>query len=207
VVRVGANVVQGYSGTAPTGSGNAFITLTPLLAPLDNYGGTTKTLALLLGSPARNAAVGSPFTTDQRGLTITDGQPDIGAYEAGDISNYYAWIYENLPASTANDPAAHATTFDYDGDGVSNFNEWIEQTNPGDSTSYLHITQATRTGNNFSITFPSVLGRHYTVEGSTDLSGWLFVDGPISGTGGPIVRSYPLPGNTPKYFLHVLGGP
>jgi hypothetical protein len=83
--------------------------------------------------PAHNAAVGSSVTGDQRGFTIVR-TPDIGAYEAGHISNYFAWIYENLPASTANNAAAHAMTLDYDGDGVTNFNEWMALTNPGDPT-------------------------------------------------------------------------
>ena len=33
------------------------------------------------------------------------------------------------------------TKLDYDGDGVSNFAEYIADTNPTNSTSYLHITQ------------------------------------------------------------------
>ncbi|MDQ2868751.1 MAG: hypothetical protein M3R59_10140, partial [Verrucomicrobiota bacterium] len=204
---VGSNIVQSFTGTAP--SGIAPINADPLLAPLGSYGGPTQTMALLLGSPARNAAVNfRTFTSDQRGFAITDNMPDIGAYEAGDISNYFAWIYENLPASTATDAAAHATTFDYDGDGVSNFNEWIEQTNPGDPTSYLHITQTTLSGTTLSITFPSVSGRNYSVEYSTNLVAWNTLEGPLPDTGSTITRSYlfapPLP---PKYFLRVRGGP
>ncbi len=74
----------------------------------------------IVKNPARNAAVGNSFTRDQRGFAITDGKPDIGAYEAGDVSNFNAWIYENLPASTAATALVHRAFFDCDGDGVSN---------------------------------------------------------------------------------------
>jgi parallel beta-helix repeat protein len=55
--------------------------LNPLLAPLANYGGSTKTMALLPGSPAidaGNSAYGG--NTDQRGEPIN--VPDIGAFES-----------------------------------------------------------------------------------------------------------------------------
>ncbi|MDZ4290084.1 MAG: choice-of-anchor Q domain-containing protein, partial [Prosthecobacter sp.] len=54
--------------------------LNPLLADLASNGGPTKTRALLLGSPARNAAVDSTATGDQRGYPIV-GTADIGAFE------------------------------------------------------------------------------------------------------------------------------
>jgi uncharacterized delta-60 repeat protein len=65
----------------PTGSET---TISPLLAPLGNYGGPTETMALLPGSPALDA--GSTFdgiTTDQRGINRPEGgAPDIGAFES-----------------------------------------------------------------------------------------------------------------------------
>jgi fibronectin-binding autotransporter adhesin len=209
VTLAGANIIQALSGTAPTGP--AAMNANPLLAPVGSYGGRTQTMALLMNSPARDKAVGSTFTSDQRGPTfaITDGKPDIGAYEAGDISNYFAWIYENLPASTASDANAHAMTFDFDGDGVTNVNEWMALTNPGDPTSYLHVTQFAHSGNSVSITFSSVSGRHYSVEESSDLNGWSFLEGAIPAAVGTVTtRTYFFAGGVPsKLFFHVLPGP
>jgi predicted outer membrane repeat protein len=58
----------------------------PLLASLAANGGPTFTMALQSGSPARDAALGSAATTDQRGLPRV-GTPDVGAFELqpGDI--------------------------------------------------------------------------------------------------------------------------
>ena len=90
--------------TAPAGGGPVTgpspLSADPLLAPLGNYGGPTQTMALLPGSPARNAATGSTITSDQRGFPIV-GTPDLGAYDAGTNTNYNAWAYESLPTSSA----------------------------------------------------------------------------------------------------------
>ena len=56
----------------------------PKLAPLDNYGGPTFTMALLAGSPAIDAGDPANFPpTDQRGHARPYGSaPDIGAFES-----------------------------------------------------------------------------------------------------------------------------
>jgi predicted outer membrane repeat protein len=175
-----------WSGGVPFGpnlfGGNA------LLAPLGLYGGPTQTMALKPGSPARDgAAVLSPaITGDQRRFPIV-GPPDLGAYEAGTFTNYNAWIWESLPTAgdgTTTDPL-HAQTYDYDGDSVNNLNEWLALTDPGDPASYLRFTQLVRVGNDLQFTFPSVLGRNYTFERSTDLVSWTPLSGVFPGPGGP----------------------
>src|SRR5205823_2932549 len=55
----------------------------PLLGPLRNNGGSTRTLGLLPGSPAINAApTATSPARDQRGYIRPDA-PDIGAFEFG----------------------------------------------------------------------------------------------------------------------------
>lgn len=54
----------------------------PMLSPLGNYGGLTKTLPPLLGSPVIDAGDPVDFVTDQRGLPrVVGSAPDIGAVE------------------------------------------------------------------------------------------------------------------------------
>ncbi|MFO0907148.1 MAG: choice-of-anchor Q domain-containing protein [Isosphaeraceae bacterium] len=83
------NLVQDGSGTGLTGT----VVADPLLGPLADNGGPTRTHAILPGSPAINAGSnalaldpqGNPLTTDQRGPTfprIKMGTVDIGAYES-----------------------------------------------------------------------------------------------------------------------------
>lgn len=90
---------RGVNGATLTGSGNQVGSLTtekdPLLAPLGDYGGKTKTHALLVGSIAIDKGKGSLTNLyDQRGYARevedplvtngSDGYRDIGAYEAGE---------------------------------------------------------------------------------------------------------------------------
>lgn len=78
----------GSSGLTNNVSGNkvgtASALIDPLLAPLGDYGGRTKTHALKISSPALEAGKNSltdPY--DQRGYQREYGSRDIGAYEAG----------------------------------------------------------------------------------------------------------------------------
>lgn len=155
-------------------------------------------MALQPGSPARNSSFGSIVVSDQRGFPLV-GPADIGAYEAGTPFNYNVYIWETLPASAT--VSQHDANADYDGDGVSNFNEYLAGTNPGDPTSYLHITQGSLSGSTITLTFPSVTGRQYSVEGSTDLSTWLVIDSSLSGNGSPITQSYVFTNGAPPALL------
>jgi hypothetical protein len=81
---------SGMTGISNGVNGNHIGTSTspinPLLATLGSYGGPTKTLALLPGSPALDAgsnALDGGATTDQRGRPrIVHGTVDIGAFES-----------------------------------------------------------------------------------------------------------------------------
>lgn len=139
------------------------------LAPLNNYGGPTKTMALRPGSAALNSALGSSSFPDQRGFPQV-GQADVGAYEAGTPSDVHAWLAETLPNTLA--PALLVPAVDADGDGQTNGSEWMARTDPGHSASVLRITSIVRSGGNLVITFPSVTGRNYTLWQSDDLGTW-----------------------------------
>jgi hypothetical protein len=78
---------QGHNLIGNTYGGGGFdptdlLNIDPLLGPLQNDGGPTKTMALLAGSPALNA--GDPAqlgVADQRGV-VRSGGVNIGAYQA-----------------------------------------------------------------------------------------------------------------------------
>jgi hypothetical protein len=100
--------------------------LEPLLAPLENYGGATQTMALLPGSPAidagNNALVPAGITTDQRfGPRIVNGIVDIGAFESsgftigvtsgsgqstGVLTAFPAPLFVTVTANGAGEPVA-----------------------------------------------------------------------------------------------------
>ncbi len=87
----GYNLIDDSTGSTGFGAigdivGTGDNPIDPRLAPLDFYGGSTQTLALLPDSPAIDAAdptvLDTDPTTDQRGLPrVSNGRADIGAFE------------------------------------------------------------------------------------------------------------------------------
>jgi hypothetical protein len=80
----GHNLIMATNGCVLTNhtAGNLYH-VNPLLGPLQNNGGPTLTHALLIGSPAINAAgAADPAPADQRGVSRPQGPAsDIGAFE------------------------------------------------------------------------------------------------------------------------------
>ena len=81
VVTGSNNLIMGSNGALPAGT----ILVDPMLGPLADNGGPTKTHALLAESPALdNGSNIHDFAFDQRGHVRSFGfGPDIGAFEAG----------------------------------------------------------------------------------------------------------------------------
>jgi predicted outer membrane repeat protein len=87
-ISQGTNLVGATDGSSGFGgadkAGTAAAPVNPLLGPLTDNGGNTLTCALLVGSPAIDAAkTAAAPATDQRGVARPFGiSADIGAYEA-----------------------------------------------------------------------------------------------------------------------------
>lgn len=79
--QLGVNLLGTTSGVAVPFTG---IVADPLLAPLANNGGPTRTMLPLPGSPAIDAGGATMLTVDQRGFTrVIGGAADIGSVETG----------------------------------------------------------------------------------------------------------------------------
>ena len=79
--QAGVNLVTTTNGIAGSFGG---IVANPLLSPLANHGGPTRTMLPLAGSPAINAGASNTLPMDQRGLRREVGSAvDIGAVETG----------------------------------------------------------------------------------------------------------------------------
>ncbi len=66
--------------TAVTGVGN-LSTADPRLTSFATFGGPTRTMALLTGSPALDAGDPAATGADQRGVAVYNGRRDVGAFE------------------------------------------------------------------------------------------------------------------------------
>lgn len=212
LILVGANIVgqrEIFANVSETGP--APLTDDPLLAPIGDYGGPTWALALKRNSPARDASLNSTSSTDQRGFPRI-GAPDLGAYETGNalLTNYAAWIWENLPAvATA---GQHALDVDFDGDGQTNATEWFFFTDPGSSSSFFPSAQSeiTQSNGQLLISFPTLTGRTYALWQNNTLTGPWQNTGLPAISGNDAVQQFTVPApdiGEPKRFYRVQLAP
>lgn len=89
---------------------------------------------------------------------------------------------------------------DADGDGLSNGSEIASGTNPFVSGSVVRITTITTDGSNVSVTFPTVAGKRYVLQGSTTLTGFASLVPTVAnaGTGSALTLTGPM--NALKFF-------
>lgn len=206
ITRVGANIVGNLSSSGGTDGGPPAINGNPLLAPLANYGGPTQTMALRPGSPARNAAAGSTAIADQRAFPIT-GVADIGAYEAGTLTNCPAFLAESLPSTAP--LALLGPAADFDNDGATNEDEWNSLTNPADAFSVFRLSSVTRSGSNITVSFPTIAGGIYTLWYSDTLAAesWIFSGQPLI-QGDDAIKSFTInsPAGVFRRFFQIRVG-
>ena len=110
------------------------------------------------------------------------GDPDIGAYESDAFDSYSAWSAERLPQNAT--AGQRAGDFDYDGDGETNYDEWINGTYPASGASRFDPAMTWEAGM-LRFTFPTGPGRLYRLHTSRDLHGWSPAPGvpPVTGDG------------------------
>lgn len=197
-----AFVPDDLQGGISASSGANITSGDPMLAPLADYGGPTKTMPPLPGSPAIDAAIPLASTppADQRGGARPRGPlPDLGAVEAFPFSSLPLVDTDGDLIDDRLEPAYHLTVgvndsgVDSDGDGSGDAEEIANMTDPLDADSFLKIISFTRaagfdpvTNPRFDITFTSFPGLSYSLEcdGNLDFSSPQALVQPLGAAGG-----------------------
>ena len=126
---------------------------------------------------------------DRTGSSWADGIPDWWRLvQFGTVSNLLS-----------------AANLDPDGDGASNWQEYVAGTNPNDPNSVLQLTTPAPSGN-YSVQWPSIVGKNYTLECSTSLfsTNWTVIATNILGTGQPIQFTDPAPQGQARFYRALV---
>jgi lysophospholipase L1-like esterase len=123
------------------------------------------------------------------------------------IPGWWRLNYFGNGLSAAGAAAANA---DPDGDGMTNYQEYLAGTDPTNPLSAFQITGITPSGNDMVITFPSVLGNFYELQKTISLGtsvSWTRLGNNIEGTGNPISIPDPGAASQPAGFYQVIVNP
>lgn len=135
-----------------------------------NNGGEQILLRDSSNNPIHDFIYGSdaPWPTSPRGLGPSLEVIDV----AGDYNDPFNW---RASFELAGSPGAPGLGRDTDGDGQSDGEEGLFGTNPASALSFAQLTPDFQTNGSVGLTWPSVAGRSYRVEKTTDLRAWTTV--------------------------------
>jgi hypothetical protein len=124
----------------------------------------------LVGTNATGTAMGIDRSFTTTAFSDSDGDLMPNDYET---------------ANTLNPNNSADASVDTDGDGMTNYQEYLAGTNPRSAASVLRVQSVQASGGDIAITFPSVLGKMYTVQETNTLGGpWTTLSEDVAGTGG-----------------------
>jgi len=137
-------------------------------------------------------------STVQDGL-ITVGNRNISSWHDG-IPDSWRLLYFGTVSNILS--AANA---DPDGDGASNWQEFVAGTNPLDATSLFQFLPATSAGSAFTLQWPSVVNKSYTLQYSSALGGgWTTVASNMIGNGQVLQWADSTPSATARFYRAVV---
>lgn len=158
----GYNLIRDVTGATVSGTttGNIF-GADPLLKSFGDYGGPTKSFALLPGSPARDKgnATNPTVATDQRGLTRPLDFGPIPNAPSGDGSDIGAFELQPMDLSDG-------TPFDFDGDGRAD----LSVRRPSNNIWYLLQGTAGFTAMEWGVAGDRMAPGDYDGDGRTDIA-------------------------------------
>ena len=178
----GAGTVEGYGAAwvDPNNSGlsgDALIGTLRIAIPAEADENTAIFIEFANASASPNGVGVLPSTT-QDGLVIMENRTAIGWNDG--IPDAWRIQYFGSLANLLSHPDADA-----DGDAMTTRQEYLAGTNPMERLSSLLLQAGPAQVGNISLRLPTVAGKSYILEGTTNLKSgtWSVIDGNLAGTG------------------------
>jgi hypothetical protein len=115
-----------------------------------------------VGKPGQRVRLNLTLGVDSDGDGIPDAWKISQLYAAGIMPDDNGWSLDLLPRDG-----------DFDGDGISNYAEYIAGTYATDSTDYLSLKLVEKQQTSVRLSFYSIIGKTYSLEASSDMKNWL----------------------------------
>lgn len=117
-----------------------------------------------VGKPGERIRLNLTLGVDSDGDGIPDAWKISQLYAAGIMPDENGWRFDLLPRNG-----------DFDGDGISNYLEYIAGTYATDSSDYLSLKLVNKQQSSVRLSFYSIIGKTYSLEASSDLKNWVQV--------------------------------
>jgi hypothetical protein len=188
-----AFTLTGPTNSVITGGGLIFRTN----APAGEYVITWQPVPYYVTPPAQTNTLGS--STNDLVFTGLYTFPDANHNGISDL-----WEQQFLGAANP----GYTGLGDSDGDGASDLAEWLAGTDPGNAASVLKLSLPEVLPNGtVHFTWPTVAGRSYRLEVSTNLTAWQPVTAPARSDGTPMEATLPALDPLLPYFFRVTVTP
>ncbi|MBE2283556.1 MAG: hypothetical protein IAE77_08840 [Prosthecobacter sp.] len=143
----------------------------------------------------------------EQSVTVTGGQVNTFTYTYAPLMTpQESWRQQHF--STTSNTGNAADTFDFDGDGFTNAQEYAAGTNPTLSGDFFKVTDSQRTASTFTASTTGKAGRTYTLQRSTNLTSWTPVgspQGPLASDGAVTLQDTAMPNDAAFYRIVVTG--
>jgi len=117
-----------------------------------------------IGKPGERVRLNLTLGVDSDGDGIPDAWKISQLYAAGIMPDENGWRFDLLDRNG-----------DFDGDGISNYNEYIAGTYATDSSDYLSLKLVEKQQTSVRLSFYSIIGKTYSLEASSDMKSWVQV--------------------------------
>lgn len=117
-----------------------------------------------VGQPGERTRLNLTLGVDSDGDGIPDAWETSQLFAAGIMPDENGWRFDLLNRDG-----------DFDGDGVSNYTEYIAGTYATDDNDYLALKLVEKQPSSVKLSFYSIIGKTYSLEASPDLKSWVQV--------------------------------